>query len=388
MLTIYRRHTKRCGHRNKGRRHHHCRCPIWVQGALDGEPLRRSTGLQNWQKANELVRDWEASGRQPEEPPEIVTVRFACDRFLEDATTRRLAESTMRKYVQLTKQMTAFAQSHRKVNLDDWKQKVVRRFRASWKDGARSSVKKLERLKAFFRFAVDNEWILENPARKLKNPTVRPNPTLPYDREQMTQILEACERYTDSYGRTGKPNARKLRAFVLLLRYSGLRIGDASSCAVDRLQGDRLMLYMHKTGHPVSVKLPSFVVAALNSIPRSSERHWFWSGAGTVEGNADIWRRKLNRLFSLAGVEKAHPHRFRDTFSVELLLTEKVSIEDVSVLLGHESVRITERSYAPWVKARQERLDAHLERAWAQDPIALLEIEGTREVHGKSETVN
>ena len=243
MLTIYRRHTKRCGHHKKGRRHHHCRCPIWVQGTLDGEPLRRSTGLQNWQKANELVRDWEASRRQPEEPPEIVTVRFACDRFLEDAAARGLAASSMKKYVQLTKQMTAFAQAHRKVNLHGWKVEVVRRFRASWKDGARSSVKKLERLKAFFRFAVDNEWILENPARKLKNPTVRPNPTLPYDREQMTQILAACHRYTDAYGRVGQPNAKKLRALVLLLRYSGLRIGDATSCAVDRLQGDRLMLY-------------------------------------------------------------------------------------------------------------------------------------------------
>ena len=79
MLTIYRRHTRRCGHRKTGRRHHHCRCPIWVQGTLAGEDIRRSTGLQNWQKAHELLRDWEVSGRQPEEQLEIVTVRFACD---------------------------------------------------------------------------------------------------------------------------------------------------------------------------------------------------------------------------------------------------------------------------------------------------------------------
>ena len=62
--------------------------------------------------------------------------------------------------------------------------------------------------------------------------------------------------------------------------------------------------------------------------------------------------------------------------------------EDVSVLLGHESVRITERNYAPWVKARQQRLDADLERAWAQDPIALVETKGTRQGHAEHETVN
>jgi integrase/recombinase XerD len=56
-------------------------------------------------------------------------------------------------------------------------------------------------------------------------------------------------------------------------------------------------------------------------------------------------------------VSGAHAHRFRDTFAVELLLAG-VPIDQVSVLLGHSSVKITEKSYAPWVKARQEQLEA------------------------------
>ena len=99
-----------------------------------------------------------------------------------------------------------------------------------------------------FGFALENKWVSENPARKLKNPTVRPSPTLPFDQEEVIRILAACDHYTDSYGRVGQPNAKKLRALVLLLRYSGLRIGDATSCPVERLQGARLLLRMHKTG--------------------------------------------------------------------------------------------------------------------------------------------
>lgn len=139
-------------------------------------------------------------------------------------------------------------------------------------DGARSSLKKLERPRAFFRFALDSKWVSENPACKLKNPTVRPSPTLPLDQEEVIRIVAACDHYTDSYARAGQPNAKKLRALVLLLRYSGLRIGDASSCPAERLQGAGLPLRMHKTGQPVYAKLPAFVVEALNSIPRSSER--------------------------------------------------------------------------------------------------------------------
>jgi len=43
-------------------------------------------------------------------------------------------------------------------------------------------------------------------------------------------------------------------------------------------------------------------------------------------------RRRLAKLFELAMVDGAHPHRFRDTFAVELLLSG-VPIERMSILL-------------------------------------------------------
>ncbi len=55
------------------------------------------------------------------------------------------------------------------------------------------------------------------------------------------------------------------------------------------------------------------------------------------------------------------------------LLLEGMPIERVSVLLGHSSVKITERHYAPWVQARQAQLESDLVRAWRNDPIAQAE---------------
>src|SRR6266576_1997264 len=57
------------------------------------------------------------------------------------------------------------------------------------------------------------------------------------------------------------------------------------------------------------------------------------------------WQTRLRKLFKLANVPNGHAHRFRDTFAVELLLAG-VPIERVSILLGHQSVRITEKHYA------------------------------------------
>jgi hypothetical protein len=71
----------------------------------------------------------------------------------------------------------------------------------------------------------------------------------------------------------------------------------------------------------------------------------------------------------------------RDTFAFELLLAG-VPIERVSILLGHQSVRITEKHYAPWVRSRQDQLEADLESAWKRDPLILLETKGTTECPG------
>ena len=83
------------------------------------------------------------------------------------------------------------------------------------------------------------------------------------------------------------------------------------------------------------------------------------------------------KLFDLAEVPNAHAHRFRDTLAIELLLSG-VPIVRVSILLGHHSVRTTDRHYAPWVRARQEQLEKGLLRAWDQDPVLLMQGQGTR----------
>ena len=60
----------------------------------------------------------------------------------------------------------------------------------------------------------------------------------------------------------------------------------------------------------------------------------------------------------------AYNNRLRDTFAVDLL-EKGVLLEEVSKLLGHESIETTERSYAKWVKGRQDRLDALVTGTWS-----------------------
>jgi integrase len=157
------------------------------------------------------------------------------------------------------------------------------------------------------------------------------------------------------------------------MRWSGLRIRDAVTLERHRLDGDSLLLYQAKTGQAVYVPLPAHVVDALVNIPdgpRPNPRYFFWSGNGAAKSVVADWQRAYRRLFELADIrgldgelKRCHPHMFRDTFAVEMLLAG-VPIDQVSILLGHSSVKITERHYSPFVKARQVQLQKSVRNAW------------------------
>ena len=96
---------------------------------------------------------------------------------------------------------------------------------------------------------------------------------MPFTPDQVAEILSACEKYGSKArgGRyKGPENARRIRAFVLLLRHSGLRIGDAVTMERRRFIADKLLLYTAKTGTPVYLPLPTFVLSALEVMPRIS----------------------------------------------------------------------------------------------------------------------
>jgi hypothetical protein len=147
------------------------------------------------------------------------------------------------------------------------------------------------------------------------------------------------------------------------MRHSGLRIGDTIALDETRLVGHTLFLYTAKTGTPVYVPVPPVVVDALSKLATNECGRYFSSGHAKPQTARANWSRYLDILFELANVTHAHSHRFRDTFAVSLLL-KGVSLENVSRLLGHSSIRVTERHYAPWVKARQTMLEAEVRRTW------------------------
>jgi integrase/recombinase XerD len=174
------------------------------------------------------------------------------------------------------------------------------------------------------------------------------------------------------YPHEGHPNklyGKRLRALVLLLRYSGLRITDAVTLSTQRIEDGILKLRTAKTGTEVRVPLPPAAVNALNDLHATN--YYFWSGASTRKSCVGDYQRAFKKLYELTEVKNGHAHRWRDTFAVELLLSG-MPLEQLAVLLGHQSVRVTEIHYAPFVKARQEQLEGAVRKSFETDKMAYI----------------
>jgi site-specific recombinase XerD len=382
VLTIYRRHSRSCPQEKEAHFRDHidgdvfafrtlknnCRCMVWVRGFLAGK-IQESLRTQNWEKAKSLALTWDRGERSSDEGR--IAIKQATEAYIVDAEDRNLRERTVYKYRHLFGQLTTFADLQGLRFLKELDVAMLRKFRASWKDRNLAAQKKLERLRSFFRFCSENGWIGENPAKKLRNPKCEQRQTLPFDDDEMLRILGAADEKIRKVQPHGRNNALRLRALVQMLPYSGLRISDAIGCAADRLVNGKLRLRTQKTGTDVYIPLPDFVVAELDSIPKMSARYWFWSGNGKLQTAVADWQARLKDLFHEANVQRGHAHRFRDTFATKQLLAG-TPIERVSIFLGHQSVKITEKYYRPWVRERQEQAEADVRRAWERDPIIAL----------------
>jgi integrase len=156
------------------------------------------------------------------------------------------------------------------------------RFRAARTLAPITAAKELEIFRIFLGFCQDRDWTRQNVARKIKMPR-HLKPVVPFTAIEVAAILDACDRV----GRSSYERIR-VRAIVLTLRYTALRIGDVSLLARDRISRDgdrwRIFLRTEKSGQPVFLPIPEEMKAALDAVPgpqrKLDSRYHFWNSIG------------------------------------------------------------------------------------------------------------
>jgi integrase len=391
QLDIEKRHGANCTKRYREfqKDKWNCTCPFRITGTVNSQRIRQQTDITDSDRARKFADDLEKTlkGEATEEPVQPVSIANAVEAYLQDAKDRNLAPDTQRKLRTIfqTQLLQWSADRGYTVLKQVANVPAIRDFRASWKDAPLARSKKQDRIVGFFHFCHRSGFIPHQPitSRALGKILVDQQPTDYFTEGEFAKLIDATYIYRGDRWERGEKTDQfgaRLRAIVLLMRWTGLRVRDAYTLEKDRLckteRGqDAILLYQAKTGEPVYCVIPPDSVEALRTLPPGNEsnpKYFFWSGNGLPKSAVADFQRSFRKLVKLAGITKrSHPHMLRDTFAVECLLAG-VPLEKVSMLLGHKSVKITEKHYKPFVKAMRWDLEDEVTKTWGPAKLSVV----------------
>ena len=229
-------------------------------------------------------------------------------------------------------------------------------------------------LSSAYEYALENRYVNENPVLRSRMPSFPHSIKKDVNAQQVRKLLLYA-----------KEHESHIYIFLLLALYTGLRKGELLALTWDDVDYDKKLLRVNKsrTGSRKDVtmqittpktassnrKIPlnDTVLEALKEEKQRQEDYAKLLGNGydkshnfivrTVLGkpyvNLSAINRVVNRLTENAGLPHCTIHGFRHSVA-SILDDNGVPIQDISVLLGHESVQTTERIYINRRKTAKE----------------------------------
>jgi integrase/recombinase XerD len=390
-ITIIVRHTAGCKYEGDefNRR---CNCRKSLRWYKDKKLHVKSAKTRSWSKAEEVKRDLEEQfeGRKPDVASTDKPISEAITVFLTEKTTEGLSEDTVNKYARLLRsKLQPFCEARTVFTVEGITRDLITEFCSGWPKQYPSTLtrsKLREKLRSFLRYCYEAQWLDRVPAiTKVKVVEPETQPLTPEEYKRLLDVVFVTVGNGDPRRQTTKNGGGRWQhadafkwqhavySFLQTMRWTGLSIGDTMRLRRDTLTLDkskglyRVTTKRKKTGVPVSNPIPPEVAQDLLQVENSNPEYFFWSGKGKVQSATSNWgQRYIAPCFKAAGIESEGnmlSHRLRDTFAVDLL-EKGVPMEEVSKLLGHTSIRTTEKHYAKWSKGRQDRLDNLVSDTW------------------------
>lgn len=201
-------------------------------------------------------------------------------------------------------------------------------------------------LHRLFSFAKEHELVEKNPVRLEGRPGENPeHGAEPFAPEQLAAL---------------RLHAGNDLLSILLLRWTALRGSDAVGLtwAEINLETKEIGRVTQKRKKPVIIPIHDELFAALENTkiarnPTPSDKVLLNPETGRAMSRPRLYNRML-AVGKRAGVPNAHPHRFRDTLAVDMLLRGATPY-DVAKLLG-DTMETVEKHYTPFVKELRDRV--------------------------------
>jgi integrase len=370
-LTLYRRHIGTCtvakstiSARAK-RAAMGCQCPIWMYGRTGNSVVpRQSTGFTDLAEA-EALRDT-LIAQSKNETAHGPKLEDCISKYLA-ARKHELGEKTYGQIKLLLGRLQTYCEGQGVYFAREIKVDLLEQFKVDGLPELADTSKgtAVAKLRCFLRVAFRRGWIAESLADKVTAHRAVYAQKEPYSDEQVDSVLnEALKLNGGTHGYAKHP--KTFRLLLELMLETGMRVGDAIRFDPATLaKGEHLWVYtfwmqkQKKTEkpRPVEAFITDRLKTAIDDCEWLSQKLPFYYGASTNPAYlANEVYERMQTLGARCGVPDCRPHRLRDTFAVRKLLSG-FQLDDVSRLLGHGSVKVTEAYYAKWISARKLRLE-------------------------------
>jgi integrase len=294
---------------------------------------------------------------------EAVPAKVASWKDLEDVFTTEmkqrillgeLADSTWSRYQQTLRAFKAFLDECGVSDLPSMNRPFIEKFKVwrlakilekKFSRGGRGLVLDVAILHRVFNSAIDCELVEKNPVRMEGRPgDAAEHGAQPFSGEQLINLRAAAKEDLLAY---------------LLLRWTGLRGSDAVRLTWSGIDWDprEMKRLTQKRKKLVVVPVSQELFFALEAEyarrqPQPEDRILVNPATGTWMTRPGLYRRML-AVGRRCGIPDAHPHRYRDSFAVDML-TKGATPYDVAKMLG-DTVATIEEHYAPFVKELRDR---------------------------------
>lgn len=249
---------------------------------------------------------------------------------------------------------------------------------------------------AFFAYCVSSKYLPANPWDDVPRlADDESEATLPLDEEgdaNWRKVREGLIPFLQTLKRPSNPlwrNPESFLALVELMYHTGLRRSDAVLFDPREIAWEpEIGLWSYstkqlKTRKPVTIFLEPWLrdkLAALPLLAGARQLPFYDGTCETLDYYMDWYvsepLRKLGQSLQLSPVrgvsDSLRCHRLRDSFSVNYLI-DGGSMEDLMSLLGHKSIRVTEKYYAKWTKGRSTAIGKRFARVREQAAFRPLE---------------
>lgn len=208
-------------------------------------------------------------------------------------------------------------------------------------------------LAAMWSWAVEEKIVPENTVHMVTPPKPEEREILPLTEAEFKALVAATSR-SKAYERPGKRlsdhatlQPERIRAILLLLLDTGLRVGELTSLKIFQVDHRNQRIQLMGKGAkersvPFSPRTAQALWRYLSTRPDAENSEPLFSTHHKRKIDQTQLAKSLKALGAKAGVHNVHPHRFRHTFAIQYLRNggDPYTLQK---LLGHSTLDMVKR---------------------------------------------